>query len=319
MSSSLRDTALELGYTDARPVTGHPFEVWHDRLRSIPFGKSFSFEHDPAKISGWPVEEITIWVAVSPTPPIEDWPEDCGEISSFYIHSQKRISRFTTWARAAEASGYEIKRDVTLPARAAAIRAGLGVHGLNGLMLTPGYGSYVDITYLLLHAAPPPDARGPENDLSAGCGNCGDCIKACPTGAVSENGVDALVCLRNYMNHPEQLPREDYSKMKKRILGCDNCQRVCPKNAALKREPPPADMIDALKLENLLNQPDIDLMLKYIEPAQLNKTNIKAHAILAAANTGRCDLLAEVEKFIGKDDIVRDKFARWASERLREQ
>jgi len=43
---TIRDTALELGYIDALPVTGHPFDVWRNRLMSIPLGKVMSFEHN---------------------------------------------------------------------------------------------------------------------------------------------------------------------------------------------------------------------------------------------------------------------------------
>ena len=313
MSSQIRDAALSLGYIDAQPVTGHPFDVWNNRLKSIPLGKYLSFDHDPAKISGWPLEEITIWAAVAPTPPIAEWPEGSGAIGSFYMCGKQRETRRLAWENAAEALGYEIKRGAFLPERAAAIRAGLGVHGLNGLLITPGYGSYVDITVLLVHAAPPPDARGPEHDLSPGCGDCGDCINACPTGAISEDGVNTLICLRNYMNRPEFMPESDYPKMGRRILGCEICQQACPKNAALKPVQPPADMAECMKLEKLLTEPDIDGISKYVK---LYEPRIKTQAVLAAANTGRKDLLPLVEALIGGEDETLDKMARWAAEQL---
>jgi len=129
--------------------------------------------------------------------------------------------------------GYEVKREIMLPERAAAIRAGLGVHGLNGLMITPNYGSF---------------------------------------------------------------------------------QFACPKNAGLKREQPPADMIDCMKLEKLLTNLEFDRIFKYF---QLNESSVKPLAVLAAANTGRKDLLPLVEALIGNEDKVLDKIARWAASRLR--
>jgi len=57
MPLTIRDKALELGFTDARPVTGHPFDVWRDRFMSIPLGQFMSFERDPARASGWPLAE----------------------------------------------------------------------------------------------------------------------------------------------------------------------------------------------------------------------------------------------------------------------
>jgi len=143
MQSDIRKAAISLGNIDARAVTGHPFDIWRSRLNSLPFRQYLSIEHDPAIISGWPLDEITIWVAIAPTPPMTGWLEGCGEN----------------------------------PEHAAAIRAELGVHGLNGLLISPEYGSFVDITVLMLHSAPPPDARGSEHDFSPGCDNCGECKK----------------------------------------------------------------------------------------------------------------------------------------------
>jgi len=224
--------------------------------------------HDPVKISGWPLDEITIWVAVSPVPLITDWPDGCCEISGFYICSPERRARRAAWTTAVTQMGYEVKestREILLPERAAAIRAGLGVHGLNGLMITPDHGSFVQITALMVHAAPPPYARGPEYDLSPGCGYCGDCIKACPTGAISEDGINTQKCLRSYMNRLDEMPENDYSNMGRRIMGCDTCQFACPKNAGLKRESPPVDLIDCMKLEKLLTNPAFDRISKYFK------------------------------------------------------
>ena len=314
MQSKIRGAALELGFLDAKPATGHPFEVWHNRLIGSELGKYMSMEYDPAKVSGWPLEEITLWTAIAPTPPMADWPEGCGEIGGFYMRSGERQKLRDAWDDAVAGLGYEIIRGVILPERAAAIRAGLGVHGLNGLMITPDHGSFVSIHVVLVHAAPPDDARGPEYDLSPGCGGCGDCIKACPTGAISENGVDTQKCLRNYMSVPQFMPEEYYPKMGRRILGCDTCQIACPKNAELERETPPADMTEWMQLEKLLTEPDIDRISKYIT---LYENQVKTQAAIAAANTGRKDLLPVVEALIGSEDKALDKIARWAAERLK--
>ena len=88
MSLTIRDAALKLGFIDAKPATGHPFDVWRNRLMSIPLGQYMSFEHCPVNASGWPLEEITVWVAIAPTPPMAQWPDGCGEIGGYYMRSE---------------------------------------------------------------------------------------------------------------------------------------------------------------------------------------------------------------------------------------
>ena len=315
MQSKIREAALNLGYVDARPVTGHPFEVMHNHLKSLPIGQHMPMEHRPEESSGWPLGEITIWVATEPQPPAADWPEGCGEIAGSYMAMHEWRARRAKWEEAAAALGYEIKPGAgsMLPERAAAIRAGLGVHGLNGLMITPDYGSFVGISTLLVRATPPPDTRGPEHDLSPGCANCMKCIVACPSSAISETGINAMKCLCSYIYRYADMQEEDYPKMGRRILGCDACQLACPSNVAIKRRQPPAEMVKAMNLEELLSDPDFDTISKYVK---LSDLHVKTQAVLAAANTGRKDLLPQVEALIGSEDEKLDKLARWAAARL---
>ena len=104
--------------------------------------------------------------------------------------------------------------------------------------------------------------------------------------------------------------------MGRRIQGCDTCQIVCPYNAALEREQPPADFSDYMVLEKLLSKPDINHISKYIFPWHAKENRIKAQAALAVANTGRKDLLPLVQTLIGSEDKMLDKMARWAAARL---
>jgi epoxyqueuosine reductase QueG len=316
----IREAALKLGYTDVKPATGHPFDVWRKRLSSIPLGEHLSFEHDPVKITGWGLDEITVWAAVAPTPPRLDWPKGCGEIGAYYLEAKNQNERQAAWENAVTDMGYEIKRGVTLPERAMAIRAGLGVYGLNGLLISPEYGSYVSITVLLVRDKPPSEAHGPEHDMSPGCGNCGICMENCPTGAITEKGMDATmhICLRHYMSWADDMTEAEYIKMGRRIQGCDTCQMVCPKNSHVKKIPTPGDLHDCMKLENILAGPDFDSITKYIPRNWINETRFKSQAILAAANTDRKDLLPLIEALVGSEDSATDKMAQWAVKRLKD-
>ena len=119
MQSNVRDAALELGFVDAQPATGHPFDVWRSRLAG---GQLQSLVYDPTNTTGWPLEEITIWAAIAPTPPLKGWPENGGEIGGFYMCSQTRRARHAAWEEAATALGYEIKQG--------AISVGANIRGI---------------------------------------------------------------------------------------------------------------------------------------------------------------------------------------------
>jgi len=66
-------------------------------------------------------------------------------------------------------------------------------------------------------------------------------------------------------------------------------------------------MIDCMKLERLLTEPDISRMSKYIFHWYAKESRIEAQAALAAANMDRKDLLPLVQALIGSEDKMLDK------------
>jgi epoxyqueuosine reductase len=308
--------ARAAGFIEAKPATAYPFNLWKEKLAALPLGQYLEMDHRPETQCGWPVAETTLWAATFPAPPLSEWPEGYGEVSSYYLRERDADASCRAWAQAVRALGYEVVAGPDLPDRAVAMRAGLGVHGLFGPMITPTHGSFVVIATLLVHAAPPEGAPGPENDPSPGCARCGKCRSACPTGAIGEHGVDALQCLRNDMGHPEFMPESHYALMGRRIHGCDTCQRACPSNRAVPCVAPTPEQIAPFKLEALLAEPDLRAIGARIDPAYARKERMQRQAALAAANTGRRDLLPRIRPLAESEDEPLRKAARWAIEQL---
>jgi len=121
-----------------------------------------------------------------------------------------------------------------LPERAAAVRAGIGWFGKSGNVLTKRFGSYVLLGEIITTLALEPD-----RPLLTHCGNCEDCIPACPTGAIQPDGaVDATRCISDLTQYKGAIPRALRKAIGNRLWGCDTCQTDCRVNA---RSRPAAD------------------------------------------------------------------------------
>jgi epoxyqueuosine reductase len=111
--------------------------------------------------------------------------------------------------------------------KAWAQRAGLGWIGKHSNLVSGRYGSWLLLGEVLTTAALEPNA--PARDL---CGSCTLCIRACPTGAISEPYVvDARRCL-SYLTIEQKgrIPEELQAAAGNRIFGCDDCLEACPYN-----------------------------------------------------------------------------------------
>lgn len=110
--------------------------------------------------------------------------------------------------------------------------AGLGFIGRNKLLVSPRFGSFMLLGELVT------DADSDEYDVpydGVGCGDCRRCIEACPTQALTPQGLDARRCVARVTiePHPERVPSlaQDAVVQSGWIFGCDVCQSVCPYNA----------------------------------------------------------------------------------------
>ena len=228
----------------------------------------------------------------------------------------------------------------------AAVRAGLGQIGKNGLVLNPTYGSWVAYQSIITDAALESDEPFTE-DL---CGDCDDCLRACPTQALYEpRRVDPRKCVTYMLTMPE-IPEETWPRCGTCVLGCDACLESCPRNRDLR----PKEDVESLLGPELGTQPPLKLLLNLTEEAFLkeiigpmaakfsagektgkdmrnqfqgketlpetfmyasdNLDVYKRNALIAAGNLGDPEMLPEILKF--SDDSYLGKYARWAAARL---
>ncbi len=114
----------------------------------------------------------------------------------------------------------------------AAVECGLGVKGKNGLLINDRYGSYCFIAEIAT-TMKLSESITPINNKK--CFSCSACIRACPSGALSETGFDKSKCLSHITQKKGSLSSEEEEAISNAelIWGCDRCQEVCPMNSTL--------------------------------------------------------------------------------------
>ena len=142
-----------------------------------------------------------------------------------------------------------------LAERALAQRAGLGFIGRNHMLIHPDLGGQLLLGELLTTL--PLEVDKPLSDNP--CPDCGQCIAACPTGALSRDGTfDARKCL-SYLTIEEQgnIPETLAAHLDGCLFGCDKCLLACP----FEKDAPPRTNLQwpfhpdwaALAVEAILN------------------------------------------------------------------
>lgn len=108
-----------------------------------------------------------------------------------------------------------------------AVQAGIGWQGKNSIIINPELGSWFCLGLILTDIE-----LAYSTPMANQCGDCSNCIKACPTQAiVADRVVNASRCI-SYLNI--EAPRLNRQPAPLTLygwgFGCDICQEVCPYN-----------------------------------------------------------------------------------------
>lgn len=101
----------------------------------------------------------------------------------------------------------------------AACKAGLGVMGRNGLLLTKKHSSFVFLGEIIT-SMPTQNASDP----ILHCPDCGACLDACPVALDKEQCLSDLTQKKGTLD-PQQTQRLQEHAL---VWGCDTCQEICP-------------------------------------------------------------------------------------------
>ena len=116
--------------------------------------------------------------------------------------------------------------------RDAALKAGLGFKGRNGLVINEKYGSYVFIGTVLTDADFDEDEYVSEFHEGS-CEDCGLCKKNC-----AYLRGDSDICLSE-LTQRKNVTSDELERIRNHSLvwGCDTCQEVCPHNKGVLETP----------------------------------------------------------------------------------
>ncbi|NQS90044.1 epoxyqueuosine reductase, partial [Patescibacteria group bacterium] len=127
--------------------------------------------------------------------------------------------------------GFKTVSTMKIPAKMAAVRAGLGKYGKNAVVLTGELGSWVMFETLIT------DASLDHEDYPvyvSDCEECDICLNACPTQAIyAPFKVNRRMCITNWL-WGTFAPPEFRKKQGNRLFGCGECLKACPRNKHLK-------------------------------------------------------------------------------------
>jgi len=109
--------------------------------------------------------------------------------------------------------------------RTMAVQAGLGMICANHMLAHPIIGPAVFLGEIITDLELPPDEQIPSP-----CLGCGQCLAACPTGAIRSDGLfDATRCINTWtIEHKGAIPPDVAMLIGDRLYGCDDCITVCP-------------------------------------------------------------------------------------------
>ena len=280
LETDIKQKALDLGFDAVGITTAEPIEIchveyfrqWLDNGHAAEMGylhRNLDKRFAPAQLL--PGAKSVICVALNYRPEcsrsfqLRDGKQDACptlRIANFALYEdyhpfiKDRLFQLATFIRrvgGAHADEMKFKACVDsapLAERALACRAGLGFIGRNRMLIHPELGSQILLGELITTLELVPDE--PMEDVS--CGDCGRCIRACPTGALAADGsFDARKCI-SYLtieaplrSSPpfeggvaggrggcNPLPPSGYSPLaggelfKNYIFGCDECILPCP-------------------------------------------------------------------------------------------
>lgn len=328
----ITEKALELGFSSVGKVPPEPMFGWSREVTRrideglIPGEAWFKRNLKHAFDEVMPNARQALIVVKSYKPFAEPFPPAIAAYSAHYCEYPgclRSVESFAQWLRQ---MGINAVVTSKLPLKPLAVKAGLGVYRRNSLVYSEASGSFMTLFGVVTDTEIRGDTIADESPNEApDCAECNICITQCPTGAIMPEGaIDLTKCIRDHMGSGRVVPPEIRKAYGVRLIGCEICQRVCPKNAHALRNLslPPPEELEMFSLPKLLdlNQSSWKLTLESISAVigknYARKNRILGDAVIAAGNTKDPSLLKYLKETLKYPHVPVRAHSAWAVGRI---
>lgn len=304
LTDKIKSTALELGFdlvgiTDSKPIAKENVQILDEWISNHQYGKmgymakNFDKRINPALLLENAKSIICVGLNYKLNPECEGLLEkgNCRVCRYGLYEDYHGFIKDKLYLLACEIENHIERKlnfkvcvdSVPIAERAIAQRAGLGFIGRNHFIINPKKGLQILLGELITDLELVKDST-----IQSQCNNCQQCINACPTGALNDDGsFDASKCL-SYLTIESKDPIDpQYQKfLGKRLFGCDECIKACPFDAnapiADKKDFRPQEKLMKLTPEQILklDKKDFDSLFSNTAVHRTGLEKIKSNAQL---------------------------------------
>lgn len=244
-------------------------------------------------------------VLMLPYQPFLDYPENCARIDAFYIASNTLYKLTKDIKKRLSEAGFELV-DCDFNLKQVAEQGGLGTRLNNQLLANRLYGTKITLQGIVVKGNYPYQADG---KIEKACDECGLCDNACPVSALCKGAFIRENCIR----HKQDFAEDYYAEVSGRVLGCEECQKICPENAKVQAVNIPKEVAQVFCYNNIFKM--LSLGKKGLQPlAELIGSNYARVSYIfnlvvnSLISSGNFDYSKEIMSFKNhSSDKVRQK------------